>query len=75
MGLTNLFLWNGLIIDEKITHLAEDMHTCKHIDHLLSLDENNTLHDIYKDFVVVPINKATENITLICKIFHAFVIT
>ena len=44
MGLTNLSLWNGLIIDEKITHLAEDIHTCKHIDHLLSLDENNTLH-------------------------------
>ena len=32
-------------------------------------------HNIHEDFVVVPIDKATGNITLACKRFYASVIT
>ena len=41
------------------------------MDCLSSPDVNN----IHKDFVVVPIDKATGNIALICKRFYASVVT
>ena len=45
------------------------------MDCLSSPDVKNALDNIHKDFVVVPIDKATGNIALICKIFDASVIT
>ena len=35
----------------------------------------NTIDNIHKDFVVVPIDKATGNTALVCKRFYASVIT
>ena len=40
------------------------------MDYLSSPDVKNALDNIHKDFVVVPIDKATGNIALICKIFY-----
>ena len=42
---------------------------------LSSPDVKNTLDNIHKDFVIVPIDKATGNIALVCKWFYAYVIT
>ena len=44
------------------------------MDCLSSPDEKKALDDIHKDFVV-PIDKATGNIALVCKRFYASVIT
>ena len=35
----------------------------------------NALDNIHKDFVVVPIDKPTGNIALVCKRFYAYVIS
>ena len=40
-----------------------------------SPDVKNTLDNIHKDFVVVPIDKGTGNIALVCKRLYASVIT
>ena len=45
------------------------------MDCLSSSDVKNTLDNINKDFVVVPIDKATGNIALVCKRFYASFIT
>ena len=45
------------------------------MDCLSSPDVKNALDNLHKDFIVVPIDKATGNIALICKIFDASVIT
>ena len=45
------------------------------MDCLSSPDVKNALDNIHKDFVVVPIDKATGNIALVCKRFYASVIT
>ena len=45
------------------------------MDCLSSPDVKNALHNIHNDFVVVPIDKATGNIALVCKRFYASVIT
>ena len=45
------------------------------MDCLSCPDVKNALDNLHKDFVVVPIDKATRNIALICKIFYASVIT
>ena len=58
-----------------MSHLTNKSYTKKHADCLSSLDVINTLDIIHKDFVVVPLDKATGNITLICKRFYASVIT
>ena len=61
-------------IDERMSHLTNKLHTNKHMDYLLSPDVKNALDNIHKDFVVVPIDKATGNIALVCKRFYASVI-
>ena len=45
-----------------------------HLDSLSSPDIRAAIDNIHKCFVVVPINKATGNIALICKRFYASVI-
>ena len=45
------------------------------MDCLSSPDVKNALDKIHKDFVVVPIDKTTGNIALVCKRFYASVIT
>ena len=45
------------------------------MDCLSSSDVEIALDNIHKDFVVVPIDKATGNIVLVCEIFYASVIT
>ena len=56
-------------------HLTNKLYTNKHIDYLSSPDVKNALDNIHKDFVVVPIDKATGNTALVCERFYAFVIT
>ena len=45
------------------------------MDCLSSPDVKNVLDDIHKDFVVVPVDKASGSIVLVCKRFYASVIT
>ena len=45
------------------------------MDCLSSPDVKKALDNIHKGFVVVPIDEATSNIALVCKIFYASVIT
>ena len=58
-----------------MSHLTNKLYTNKHGDCLSSPDIKNGLDNIHKDFIVVPIDKATGNIALVCKIFYASVIT
>ena len=62
-------------IDEIMSHLTNKLYTNKHMDCLSSPDVKNALDNIHKDCAVVPTNKATGNIALICKLFYASVIT
>ena len=57
-------------INERISILTKKLYKNKHKDCLLSPDVINSLVDIHNnDLVVSPIDKATGNITLACKIF------
>ena len=58
-----------------MSHLTNKSYTNKHMDCLSSPDVKKALDNIHKDFVVVPIDKATGNIALVCKRFYASVIT
>ena len=62
-------------IDERISLLTNKLYTNKHMDCLSSPDVKNALDNIHKDFVVVPIDKASGNIALVRKRFYASVIT
>ena len=62
-------------IDERMSQLTNKLYTNKHMDYLSSPDVKNALDNIHKGFVVVPIDKATGNIALVCKRFYASVIT
>ena len=62
-------------IGERMSHLRNKLHTNKHRDGLSSPDVQNALDNIHKDFVVVPIDKVTGDIALVCKRFYASVIT
>ena len=46
-----------------MSHLTNKLYTNKHRDCLSSPDVKNALDNIHKDFAVVPIDKATGNIT------------
>ena len=59
--------------DERVSHLTNKLHTNKHRGCLSS--PSHALNNIHEDFVVVPIDKATGNIALVCKRFYASVIT
>ena len=77
----NLSFWNGptmlrsKLINERISYLTNKLYTNKHMHCLTSPDVKNALDNIYKDFVAVPIDKATGNIHLVCKRFYGSVIT
>ena len=60
-------------IDETMSHLINKLYTNKHMDCLSSPDVKNALDHIHKDFVVVPTDKATASIALVCKRFYASV--
>ena len=60
---------------ERMSHLTNKLYTNKHKDCLSSQDVINVLDNIDKDFVAVPIDKATSNIALVGKRFYASVIT
>ena len=62
-------------IDERMSHLTNKLYTNKHMDCLSYADVKKALDNIHKDFVFVPIDKATGNIALVCKRFYASVIT
>lgn len=47
------------------------MYSYKNTDCLSSPDLKNALHNIHKNFVVVPIDEATGSIALICTILYA----
>ena len=57
-----------------MSHLINKLYRNKHRDCLSSPDAKNGLDNIHKDFVAVPIEKATGNIALVCKRFYASVI-
>ena len=46
-------------IDERMSHLTNKLYTNKHRDCISSPDVKNALVNIYKDFLVVPIDKTT----------------
>ena len=58
-----------------MSHLTNKLYTTKHKVCLSSPDVINALDSMHKDFVVLPIDKATGNIDLVCKSFYASVIT
>ena len=58
-----------------MSHFTNKLYTNKHMGCLSSPDVKNALDNIHKDFVLVPIDKATGNIALVCKRFYASVIT
>ena len=62
-------------IDERMSHLTNTLYTNKRVDCLSSPEVKNALDNIHKDFVVVPIDKATGNIAFVCKKFYTSVIT
>ena len=62
-------------IDERISYLTNKLYTNKHEDCVSSPDVRNASGNIHKDFVVVPTDKATSNIALVCNRFYASVIT
>ena len=62
-------------IDERMSHLRNKLYTNKRMDFLSSPYVKNALDNIHKDFVVIPIDKATGNIALACKIFYACVVS
>ena len=61
-------------INDRIEVLNNTLHTYHNNDSLNSHSVKNALKNIHNKFVVVPIDKATGNIALICKRFYASVI-
>ena len=61
-------------INNRIEVLNNTLHKYKQSDALSSPDIRAALENVQKDFVVVPIDKATGTIALICKRFYASVI-
>ena len=59
-------------IDERMSHLTNKLYINKHMDCLSSPDVKNALDNTHKDFVVVPIDKATGNIGNIGNIVKDF---
>ena len=57
-------------IHKRMSHLTNKLYTNKHRDCLSSPDGKNALDNIYRDFVVVPIDKATGNIALVCLCYY-----
>ena len=53
-----------------MSHLRNKLYTNKRMDFLSSPYVKNALDNIHKDFVVIPIDKATGNIALVCKRFY-----
>ena len=62
-------------IDERMSRLTNKLYTNKRKDYLSSPDVINALANVHKNFVVVPIDKANDNIALVYKRFYASVIT
>ena len=61
-------------INDKIATLNETLNVSKSFDSYFSAQVKSELDKIHNDFVLVPIDKATGNIALICKRFYASVI-
>ena len=55
--------------------LTNKLYTNKGKDYVSSPNNINALDNIHKDFVVVPIDKSTGNVALVCKRFYASVVT
>ena len=78
MVLINLSFWNGTIklrlklIKEQVIRQIIYIHIS--IDIASSPDIKNNLHNIHKDFVVVP-DKTIGNIAFVCRRFYASVTT
>ena len=60
-------------IGERITHLANNLHTFEYADSVSYPDVKNALRNIDYGFVVVSIDKTTGNIPLVCEKFHAYI--
>ena len=58
-----------------MSHMTNKLCLSKHRDCLSSPDVKNALDNIHKNFVVVPIDKATGNIAVFSRRFYASVIT
>ena len=56
-------------IGERITHLANNLHTFEYADSLSYPDVKNAPRNILHGFVVLSIDKTTGNIPLVCKNF------
>ena len=69
--------WSNSIknkINNRIKVLNNKLHKCKQFDALSSPDIRAELENVHKYFVVVPIDKVSGNIELICKRLYASVI-
>ena len=60
-------------IDNRINVLNENLRQCKNHGTLSSPVVRTALDQINKNFVVVPIDKETNNVALIYERFYAFV--
>ena len=61
-------------VNEKIRTL-KDKITCNSVKSIFSEHEvKNTMFSLKEDFVIVPIDKAANNVTFICKHFYALTI-
>ena len=58
-----------------MSHFTNKLYANEHRDCLSFPNVKNAFDNIHKDFVVVPLDKATGNIALVCKRFYASVIT
>ena len=58
-----------------MNHFTNKLYANEHRDCLSFPNVKNALDNIHKDFVDVPLDKATGNIALVCKRFYASVIT
>ena len=54
-----------------MSHLTNKLYTNEHVDCLSYPDVKNAVDNIHKDFVVVPVDKVTGNVSLVCKRFYA----
>ena len=61
-------------INDRIIAINNNFQQYKCFDTLSSPDVKQALDDIHQNYIVVPIDKATNNVALVCKRFYASVI-
>ena len=78
-GVSNSFFSEWIVkvkekVNSRVTNLEETLNIKKHSDSFFSSHVKSELEKIHENYVVVPIDKASGNIALVCKRFYASVI-